>query len=85
MASAEPRPWGQVPGPVDRTSFFAEQVRHRRSTWRLTALCLLAVGAMGLVVSGLVGPLLLLQLSFLSEVVGIFLPVPQVFSWALGG
>ena len=30
---------GSVPGPIDRTSFFDEQQRNRRATWRLSFFC----------------------------------------------
>ena len=34
--SASSRPWGPIPGPVDRTGFFEEQRRHRRSTFLMS-------------------------------------------------
>src|SRR3954451_12496397 len=81
----EPRPWSQIPGPVDRISFFEEQPRHRRSTWRLSGLCLLVVGAMALVMSCIVGPLVLAQLSIFGWVLGLFGPLPGPFSRPLFG
>src|SRR5215211_7529056 len=81
----EPRPWGQIPGPVDRVSFFEEQARHRRSTWRLSALCLLIVGAMALVMSCIVGPLVLAQLSIFGWLLSLAGPLPGPFSRPLFG
>nr|MBA2450230.1 M48 family metalloprotease [Chloroflexota bacterium] len=80
MPSVEPRPWAPVPGPVDRTSFFEEQARHRRSTWRLTALCLGAVVLMGLVVSVIVTPLAMGQLGFVGGALELFLPGPDILT-----
>lgn len=77
--------YAPIPGPVDRTSFFEEQARHRRSTWRLSALCIAAVVAMGLVVSLIVGPLLLMQLGFVAGVLGLVLPIPDPFWRAVHG
>ncbi len=77
-SEVESRPWATVPGPLDRASFFEEQARHRRSTWRLTALCLAAVVLMGLVVSVVVTPLLMAQIGITLAVLGIVLPVPDV-------
>jgi Zn-dependent protease with chaperone function len=44
----------------ERASFFDEQRRRRIATWRVTAACLVLAGAMGLVVSTFLTPLLLL-------------------------
>jgi Zn-dependent protease with chaperone function len=81
----ESRSWGPIPGPVDRISFFEEQARHRRSTWRLAALCLLVVGAMALVMSCIVGPLVLAQLSIFSWVLNLAGPLPGPLSRPLFG
>jgi Zn-dependent protease with chaperone function len=83
--ATDPRAWGPIPGPVDRVSFFEEQARHRRSTWRLSALCLLVVGAMALVMSCIVGPLLLAQLSAFGFVLNLIAPLPGPFSRPLFG
>ncbi|HEX3246295.1 MAG TPA: M48 family metalloprotease [Chloroflexota bacterium] len=81
----EPRPWGPIPGPVDRTSFFEEQARHRRSTGRLSALCLLVVVIMALALSCIVGPLLLVQLAIFRWVLNLLGPLPGPLSRPLFG
>ena len=43
-------------GPVDRTSFFEEQRRNRRTTWRLAAACGLAIVVMGIPLSIVLTP-----------------------------
>jgi Zn-dependent protease with chaperone function len=43
-------------GPVDRTSFFEEQQRNRRATWRLAAACGLAILIMGIPLSIVLTP-----------------------------
>jgi Zn-dependent protease with chaperone function len=55
IKSAEP----VTPGTIDRTSFFAEQRRRRRQTWRLVAVCLLVVGFIGFIASTVISPLVL--------------------------
>ncbi len=45
-----------VPGPVDRVSFFEEQTRNRRTTWRLAAACGLAIVVMGIPISIVLTP-----------------------------
>jgi Zn-dependent protease with chaperone function len=44
----------------ERVSFFAEQARRRRGTWRLSIICLLIASGIGIVLSTIVTPLLLL-------------------------
>lgn len=78
---AAPRPWGTLPGPVDRVSFFDEQRRRRRSTWRLTAICALIVLALGLAVSLIVVPLLVIQTLLLLHLLDLFLPLPHALYW----
>jgi Zn-dependent protease with chaperone function len=64
-----------VPGPQDRKSFFEEQQRNRRATWRLTAVCWIIILAMGLVMSAILTPAVLGELAILFGIAGIFLPV----------
>src|SRR5215207_292137 len=51
-------PRSPVPGPIDRESFFEAQRRHRRATWRLSALCIAAVAIMGIPLSLVLMPVL---------------------------
>ena len=46
--------------PAGRVSFFDEQTRRRRGTWRLSFACLLVASGVGVVLSAAVTPLLLL-------------------------
>jgi hypothetical protein len=45
-----------TPGPVDRTSFFEEQKRNRRATWRLAVACGFAIFVMGIPLSIVLTP-----------------------------
>ena len=47
-----------VPGPIDRESFFSAMRRHRRETWRLTALCAVAAILTGIPLSLIFTPVI---------------------------
>src|SRR5215469_4005741 len=51
-------PYKPVPGPVDRVTFFTMQRRHRRASWRFSALAIVAVLLTGFPLSILITPLL---------------------------
>jgi Zn-dependent protease with chaperone function len=55
---AAPSPYKPIPGPVDRVTFFTMQRRHRRASWRFSALAIVAVFLTGLPLSILITPLL---------------------------
>ena len=74
-----------VPGPQDRKSFFEEQQRNRRNTWRLTAVCWVIILAMGLVMSAILTPAVLGELAILFGIAGIFLPVGWIGRVVLDG
>lgn len=74
-----------VPGPQDRKSFFEEQQRNRRNTWRLTAICWVVVLAMGLVISAILTPAVLGEFAILFGIAGIFLPVGWIGRVGLDG
>lgn len=63
-----------MPGPSDRASFFEEQARNRRSTWKLTAFCALSILLMGIAVSLIAVPMLLFTYLFATGIAGIVLP-----------
>ena len=46
--------------PAGRVSFFDEQARRRRGTWRLSLACLVVASGIGVVLSAAVTPLLML-------------------------
>ena len=75
------RPWGigggwpSVLGPTDRVSFFAEQARHRRATWRLSAVCAVAVVLAGLPLCLVVTPLLFAVIVVLTRLAALVVPI----------
>ncbi|MFN8523470.1 MAG: M48 family metalloprotease [Chloroflexota bacterium] len=56
VGEARDRAWRRTVGPINRVSFVAEQRRHRRSTWQLSAICTLAVLITGLPLSLVMTP-----------------------------
>ncbi len=74
---------GSIPGPVDRASFFDEQQRNRRATWRLSFFCGLTIVAMGMIISAIVTPAFVFELAVLIGVVDFFLPLPAISHSAL--
>ena len=72
-----PRPWSPIPGPSDRVTFFKEQRRHRRATWRALALYGLAVAVMGISVSTVLSPLVGLLALLCTRLAGLVVPVPD--------
>ena len=89
--STGPGPWGHVAGPVDRTSFFAEQARHRRKTRWLSAIVVLAVVLAGMPLSLVVTPIVFLAILLLTKAVSLLvaLPpaIPELFrgvAWSIG-
>jgi Zn-dependent protease with chaperone function len=64
-------------GTIDRVSFFAEQRRRQRQTWRLLAVCMLVVIFIGLIASTVVSPIALAVAGLLlrfAERLGLFSP-----------
>ena len=89
--TASPGPWQHVAGPADRASFFAEQARHRRQTWRLTAVSTLAVVLAGLPLSLVVTPIIFLAIILLTKLASLVVPIPPAVpelyrsvAWAIG-
>lgn len=82
-AQARPRsvPWQPIPGPLNRVSFFEEQARHRRATWRLTALCALTIVLTSIPFSAVIGPLVYAALAIAIRLVGVLIPLPPTV-WA---
>ncbi|HET7271838.1 MAG TPA: hypothetical protein VFI90_12205, partial [Rubrobacter sp.] len=72
-------PRSSVPGPVDRESFFEAQRRHRRATWRLSAVCVAAVAIMGIPLSLVLTPLLYAFVLLLAHLVDLVVSVPDGF------
>jgi len=72
--------YGPILGPVDRESFFDAQRRHRRQSWRLSALCGVGAVLTGIPLSLVLTPLLFAVLLILTRLFDIFLPVPE-FVW----
>jgi Zn-dependent protease with chaperone function len=82
----EPSVYAPVLGPADRESFFAAQRRHRRATWRLTAVCALAAVVAGIPLSMALTPVIYAVVIVMTKLVDILLPVPQAvwdaYHWA---
>lgn len=74
--AGEQRVWQPVAGPADRVSFFAEQARHRRATWRLSAAAVLAIVLAGLPLSLVVTPIVFLTIILFTKLVGFVVPLP---------
>ena len=72
-------PRSAVPGPADRESFFEAQRRHRRATWRLSAVCVAAVAIMGIPLSLVLTPVLYALVLLLADLVDLLVPVPDGF------
>jgi Zn-dependent protease with chaperone function len=51
-------PWRPTPGPIDRVSFFDEQRRNRRATWRTSLACTVAILIAGIPLSVVAAPVL---------------------------
>jgi Zn-dependent protease with chaperone function len=85
------RPWQPVAGPADRTTFFAEQARHRRATWRLSVMATLSIVLAGLPLSLVVTPIVYLAIIVLTKLASFVVPispaVPRLFrsvAWSIG-
>jgi len=76
-------PRSPVPGPVDRESFFEAQRRHRRVSWRLSAVCVVAVAVMGIPLSLVLTPVLYALVILLAHLVDLLASVPDNFWQAL--
>jgi Zn-dependent protease with chaperone function len=71
------RLYAPVLGPVDRESFFAAQRRHRRQTWRLTALCGFAAIVTGIPLSLVLTPMVFAVILILTRLLHVAFPVPD--------
>jgi len=82
MAGAAAAP---IPGPANREAFFAQQARYRRQTWRLTALCALAILLMGVPLSVVISPFVWSAAILAADLLNLIQPFPDVFQVAFGG
>ena len=73
----------RVPGPLDRASFFAEQQRNRRATWRLFTACVSAILLMGIPLCLVITPLVCAVILFCVHTVDLIIPQPGLLA-ALG-
>jgi Zn-dependent protease with chaperone function len=74
MPSISPPPWATL----ERESFFAAIERHRRAAWRVTALCILANGALAFVVATLMSPLFYALLALGLDLINLAVPAPNL-------
>ena len=63
----------------ERESFFEAQSRNRRATWRLGALCVVAVAVMGIPLALLVTPLVYAVVLIVADIVNLFWTLPHAF------
>ncbi len=77
-ANAAPYPWSAT----ERESFFDAIDRHRRATWRVTAICALAVALLALVESVLLAPLFYCVAGLLLDLVNLLVPMPDLLGMA---
>src|SRR4051812_10743938 len=73
-----------APPPAERTSFFAEQRRHRRASGRLAAVAILAVGLMGGPVSLVLTPVFYGAALILADLFNLFYPIPLSITGPIG-
>jgi Zn-dependent protease with chaperone function len=70
---------GQRYLPRDRESFLDAQQRNRRSTWRISLLCVIAAVIMGIPLALIITPLLYAVVLIGADVINYFSPLPQDF------
>ncbi len=78
MTHVSASPFTPVPGPIDRDSFLAQQLRYRRRVWQLAAGCALTVLLMGIPLSVVVSPLLWSAAVLAADVVNLATPAPDL-------
>lgn len=71
----EPRPYTPIAGPEDRVSFFAEQARHRRATWQLSAASTVVVIVAGLPLALVVTPIIFMAIILFTKLASLVIPV----------
>ncbi|MGE0823945.1 MAG: M48 family metalloprotease [Candidatus Binatia bacterium] len=67
-------------GPIDRVSFFVEQRRNRRATWRMTVACGIALLLVGIPLSLVLSPLLYAVVFVLLNTVHLLFPIPEALA-----
>jgi len=77
MRMPEMAAYAPVPGPVNRESFLDAQSRHRRASWRFTALSALAIGLMGIPLSAVISPLLYAAAMLAVDLVNLVVAMPD--------
>jgi Zn-dependent protease with chaperone function len=80
FAPPPPRPvreYAPILGPADRESFFAAQRRHRRATWKLTAVCALAAVVTGIPLSLALTPVIYALVVIITKLVDLVAYVPE--------
>ena len=68
-----------MPGPVDRESFFKAQKRHRRSTWKISLVCILTVLVLGVPLSMVMTPVVLAAAVLGCDLVNIVTTAPDLY------
>lgn len=79
IGNSAPGGYRAVPGPSDRESFTDAQRRHRRASWRFTALSAAGIGMMGLSLSVIITPLVYAVALVVNDLVNLVVGTPDVF------
>jgi Zn-dependent protease with chaperone function len=74
-----------IPGPADREAFFTQQARYRRQTWRLSALCAVAILVMGVPLSVVISPFVWCLAIVAADILNLFSPTADLFRIAFQG
>ncbi|HVO92570.1 MAG TPA: M48 family metalloprotease, partial [Terriglobales bacterium] len=82
--SPEPLLSSAVPGPLNRTTFFDEQRRNRRATWRLAVGCAIAVAIVGIPISLVLSPILYAVALVIVNTIHLFAPIATTMSLLQG-
>jgi Zn-dependent protease with chaperone function len=67
---------------VEREDFFNAVARHRRTAWRITAVCGLAYAVLALVMSVLLAPLLYCVAGLVLDILNLLVPMPDLLAYA---
>ena len=70
--------------PPGHQGFFDAQRRNRRASWRLSVLCVLAAGVMGIPLAVIITPLIYGVVLIAADIVNLFSPLPDAF-WQRAG
>ena len=73
----------KIPGPIERESFYAAQLRNRRSRWRLSAICVLTTLLMGIPLAVVISPFVCAVLVLTADLANLIHRAPDLAALAL--